>query len=156
MTSTSLVPEVEQSTSKRLRVVLAGTDFKSQEVLVSLLRKKGLEPIPSFSLNETRFLLGQDGIALVICHASSNDWAFRDLLRIAARNGSRVPVIVCADFYDPHLYLETMELGAFDYFTYPYYGDGVEWVVGNALKEAMKHGHICYEPESVSYESVSC
>jgi DNA-binding NtrC family response regulator len=37
------------------------------------------------------------------------------------------------------LYLEAMELGAFDYFTYPYYRDGVEWVVGNALRRGSKH-----------------
>ncbi len=144
MTSTSLIPEVVQSASKRLRVVLAGTDFKSQEVLASLLRQSGLEPIPSFSMNDTESLLAQEDTALVICHGRSGDGDFRDLLRVAVRNGSKVPVVVCADFYDPRLYLEAMELGAFDYFTYPYYRDGVEWVVTNALKEGLKNGHTCH------------
>jgi DNA-binding NtrC family response regulator len=92
--------------------------------------------MPSSSMNETKLLLAQEDTALVICQASFSDGDFRDLLRVAVRNGSKVPVIVCTDFYDPSLYLEAMELGAFDYLASPYYRDGVEWVVGNALREA--------------------
>jgi DNA-binding NtrC family response regulator len=156
MTLTSLFEEVEQPTKKRLRVVLASSDFKSQEALIRLLQQRGLEPIPSSSLEETKFLLAQTDAALVICHATSGDGAFREVLRLAARNGSKVPVIVCTDFYEPHLYLEAMELGAFDYIAYPYYRDGVEWVVGNALNQVANTGRNSYKAERAEYESVSC
>ncbi len=151
MISTALIPKCVQSTTKHLRVVLASTDFQALEGLISLLRQKQLEPILSASLNEAESLLARKDTALVICHASSSDGAFRDLLKVTARIGSRAPVIICTDAYDPRLYLEAMDLGAFDYFAYPYYRDGVEWVVGNALREARR---ICCGPESATYESV--
>jgi DNA-binding NtrC family response regulator len=136
MIRAKLIPEIEQCTKKQIRVVVACTDLKNQEGLIGLLRQIGLESIPSSSVNATNFLLAQEDTALVICQASFSDGDFRDVLRVAVRNGSKVPVIVCTDFYDPPFYLEAMELGAFDYLASPYYRDGVEWVVGNALKEA--------------------
>jgi DNA-binding NtrC family response regulator len=134
MTPPTLTPEPKHKQMKGLKVVLAGTDIQSEESLIGLLRQKGLVPIPSSSLKETQYLLARGETALAICHASSKDGTFRDLLK-SLGSSSKVPVIVCADSYDPHLYLEAMELGAFDYFTYPFYGDGVEWVVGNALRQ---------------------
>jgi len=138
MTPLNLIPKPEHAETKPLYVVLAGSDIKSEELLISLLRQKGLVPIPSSSMKEALFLLAHRETALVICHASPRDGTFRELLS-SLGSGSKVPVIVCADFYDSRLYLEAMELGAFDYFTYPYYRDGVEWVVGNALRHASKH-----------------
>ena len=133
----NLIPEPKHKQRKLLYVVLAGSDIQSEELLISLLRQKGLVPIPSSSLQETQYLLARNETALAICHASSRDGTFRDLLK-SLGSRSKVPVIICADSYDPRLYLEAMELGAFDYFTYPYYGDGVEWVVGNALRQASR------------------
>jgi len=150
MSVTELVPErAKQSPRKHRRVVLACNDFRNQHVLMSMLRQNGLEPIPSSYLNETKFLLAQADPALVICQSRFSDGDFRDLLRFAAQIGSKVPVIVCADFYDPDVYLEAMELGAFDYFAYPYHPEAVEWVVGNALKDTLKDGRITFGPQRV-------
>jgi len=138
MTPLSLIPKPEHAQKKPLYVVLAGSDIKSEELLIGLLRQKGLVPIPSSSLKETLYLLKRGETALAICHASPRDGTFRELLG-SLGSGSKIPVIICSDFYDSRLYLEAMELGAFDYFTYPFYRDGVEWVVGNALRQASKH-----------------
>jgi DNA-binding NtrC family response regulator len=94
-----------------------------------------MQPVPSSSLKEAQFLLARRETALAICHASSRDGTFRDLLG-AVGKVSNVPIIVCGDFYDPRLYLEAMELGAFDYVTYPYHSEGVKWIVGKALLAA--------------------
>jgi len=138
MASLDFVPKPEHEKKKPFHVVLVGNDIKSQELLIGLLRQKGLVPVPSSSLKETLHLLARRETALAICHASPRDGTFRELLG-SLGNGSKVPVIVCADFYDSRLYLEAMELGAFDYFTYPHYRDGVEWVVGNALRQVSIH-----------------
>jgi len=137
LTPLNLIPKPELGKRKPLFVVLAGSDIKSEDFLISLLRQKGLVPIPSSSLKETLYLLTRRETALAICHASPRDRTYRELLSCLG-SGSKVPVVVCADFYDSRLYLEAMELGAFDYFTYPYYRDGVEWVVGNALRQTSK------------------
>ena len=136
MIPAKLIPEIEQPTRKQFRVIVACADCKNRQVLVSLLRQRGVDPIPASSLEETKLLLARGESALVICQASFSDGNFRDLLRVAFQNGSKVPVIVCMDFYDPPVYLEAMELGAFDCLACPCHRDWVEWVVGNALKEA--------------------
>ena len=130
-----LVSQNRQSSKRPRHVVLAGNDILSQEDLIDLLKRKGLQPVPSSSLKEAQFLLGRHDTVLAICHASSTDGSFRDLLGALGKS-SKVPVIVCGDFYDPRLYLEAMELGAFDYLTYPYHSEGVDWVVRNALEAA--------------------
>jgi len=140
MIPAKLIPELEQLTRNQVRVIVACADCKNREVLVSLLRQRGLDPTPASSLNETKLLLAREETALVMCEASFSDGDFRDLLRVAFQNGSRIPVIVCMDFYDPPVYLEAMELGAFDCLACPCHRDGVEWVVGNALKEASVAG----------------
>ena len=147
----NLIPKPEYTRKRPLYVVLVGSDIQGEHLLISLLREKGLVPVPCSSLKETQFLMARRETALAICHASPNDGTFRELLR-ALGSGSRVPVVVCADSYDPRLYLEAMDLGAFDYFTYPYHKDGVEWVVGNALRQASKYAGSLPDGESAPHE----
>jgi DNA-binding NtrC family response regulator len=133
------------SSAKPLHVVVAGNGIHGEEDLINLLKRQGLKPVPSSSLQEAQFLLARRDTVLAICHASSSDGTFRDLLGAVGKR-SRVPVIVCGDFYDPQLYLEAMELGAFDYFSYPYHSDGVDWVVRNALQEASRKKEASKDP----------
>ena len=156
MASTAMIPDARSPARKLSRVVLACTDLRSQEVLISVLRQRGLEPILSSSVSETKLLLAKSNPALVISQARFDDGDFRDLLEFAARQASKVPIIICADFYDPSLYLDAMELGAFDYFAYPYHREGVEWVVSNALNEALNHNRAPGEWEHVTRESRPC
>ena len=130
-----LIPQSSHSSKRPRHAVLVGNEILSEEELIALLKQKGLKPVPSSSLKEAQFLLDRRETVLAICHASSTDGTFRDLLGTVGK-GSRVPVIVCGDIYDPRLYLEAMELGAFDYFTYPYHSEGVEWIVRKALQAA--------------------
>jgi len=149
------VPGNSCSSKRPRHVVLAGNEILSEKYLIDLLKQKGLQPVASSSLKETQFLLAQRETVLAICHASSSDGTFRDLLGALGKS-SKVPVIVCADYYDPRLYLEAMELGAFDYFTYPYHGDGVEWVVGNALQAASHEKSASSRQVKTLKEGVPC
>ena len=144
-----------QSSKEPRHVVLIGDDILSEEDLISLLKQKGLKPVPSSSLKEAQFLLARRETAVAICHASSKDGTFRDLLGKVGK-GSKVPVIVCADFYDPRLYLEAMELGAFDYFTYPYHSEGVKWIVGKALQAASQKTRTSSDQVKATKVSASC
>jgi len=131
--STGSISTDSQSSKPPRHAVLVGNDILSEQDLIDLLKQKGLKPVPSSSLKETQFLLARRETVLAICHASSSDSTFRDLLGALGKS-SKVPVIVCGDHYDPRLYLEAMELGAFDYLIYPYHSEGVDWVVRNALQ----------------------
>jgi DNA-binding NtrC family response regulator len=145
----NLFPSIQQL--KGLRVVLAGVDFSGREALMSLLKQNGLEPVPACSLQEAEHLLAQRGTAIAICHATC-EGCLSDFLRA---NRSSVPVIVCADFYEPRLYLDAMEQGAFDYLIQPYYREGVEWVIANALQRVLNSGDCASEPEETKFASAS-
>jgi DNA-binding NtrC family response regulator len=125
-------------------------------VLISLLQQHELEPVVASSLEESKALLRCEEVAVLICHASSSEGDFRELLKVAGESEASVPVVICTDFYDPRLYLEAMELGAFDYFAYPYYRDGVKWVVGKAVDHALRNKGISPEPQRVMYRRASC
>jgi len=139
----------------RPRAVLACSDARTQDELSDLVREKGLEPFRSVSFAQTQFLLSEPDTALVVCQATFSDGDFRDLLRAAAENGSGVPVVVCADFYEPGLYLEAMELGAFDYIVDPYHREGVEWVLANAIKEAVSI-RTCHDSAKTAFAAAAC
>jgi DNA-binding NtrC family response regulator len=156
MKSTDAIREGQPSSQKHLRVALASSEFRSEEVLINLLRQRDLEPVVASSLEESKALLRREEVALLICHASSSEGDFRELLKVAGESESSVPVVICTDFYDPRLYLEAMELGAFDYFSYPYYRDGVDWVVGKAVDQALRNKGISPEPQRVTYRRVTC
>jgi len=152
---TGLVSGDAHSSKKPRHAVLVGNDILSEEDLIGLLKQKGLQPVPSSSLKEAQFLLDRRETVLAICHASSKDGTFRDLLGAIGKS-SKVPVIVCGDHYDPRLYLEAMELGAFDYVTYPYHSEGVEWIVGNALRAASQKARTSSAPVKAVKESAPC
>ena len=156
MTTTELVPRIGTSKIERPRVVLACTEPAIQDVLMNLLKQNGLKVLPSSYLNETKYLAAEEDLALVICQVRFSDGDFRDLLRFCTRRGLNVPVIVCADFYDPAVYLEAMELGAFDYFAYPYHREGMEWIIDSALREAQSSEGSNYEERRTANDTIPC
>jgi DNA-binding NtrC family response regulator len=145
-------PPIQQL--KGFRVVLAGAEFSGRKALISLLEQNGLECVPARSLKEAEHLLAQRGTAIAICHATC-EGCLSDFLRAVGGNRSSVPVIVCADFYEPRLYLDAMEQGAFDYLIQPYYREGVEWVIANALQRVLNSGDCASEPEETKFASAS-
>jgi DNA-binding NtrC family response regulator len=44
------------------------------------------------------------------------------------------PVIVCAPLFDPAVYLDVMNRGAFDFMAYPYRTDEVNWILDTAFR----------------------
>lgn len=118
---------------KPLRVLVALSDFESRKSLAGALEGKGLDPVFVSTLNETRAILDRDPVAMVFCETKLKDGGFKDLLGVSNRTGPKVPVVVCAPFYDKDLYLEAMCQGAYDFIAYPYLHQEVDWILSGAL-----------------------
>ena len=124
--------------ASNLRILLALPDHESRRVLASLLPRCGIEPIFASTVSETRALLCREPIALALCGTRLADGSFRDVLREARTARESVPVIVASPVHDAHLYLEAMNLGAFDFVAAPYRQHEVERIIRCALRESLK------------------
>ena len=152
----NLRPAVELCADRTVGIVIACPDSASRGRLITLLLRKGFEPVLASTLRETILLLEHEEIALVICQTSFHDGDFRELLRAAVRIGPTPPIIVCADWYEAGAHVEAIELGAFDYLTCPFRRDAVEAVVDRALRESMNHERISHKTETVRRKSIYC
>ena len=137
MTLFDLIPIEKRPGEMRGRVVLAGPGFVGQPALIMALKQVGLEPVFAGSRDEVAELIAEGDAVLVLCHASFSDGRLREVLAATVRDGWEIPLIVCADFYEPRVYLDSMEAGAYDYITYPY-DRRTEWVIGNGLREGLE------------------
>jgi DNA-binding NtrC family response regulator len=133
MRSAKITPEGESAESNRTRAVVACTDPEVWLILISVLSEFGLQPILSETLDHAKGLITQEETVMAFVQPRFSDGNFHAILRAANGPRSRVPVILCSDFYDKELYIEAMSLGAFDYLSFPYRREDVAWVVNNAL-----------------------
>lgn len=133
MIETKLTVKDESSAGNRIQAIIACGDPEIQQLLISVLSEFGLRPELSRTLDDAEALLVQEETAMVFSQPRFKEGSFREVLRAADGPGSRVPVIVCSEFYDKDLYIEAMALGAFDYLAFPYRREEVAWVVKNAL-----------------------
>lgn len=133
MRQTNVTPEGKATTRNRTRAVIACTDPEIRQVLTSVLREFGLQPVFLERLDDLRAHLAQQETVMVFIQSRFVKKGFREVLSAAERPGSRVPVIVCSEFYDKDIYMEAMTQGAFDYLATPYRREEVAWIVNNAV-----------------------
>lgn len=143
MKQANTTPDGKPAASNRNQAVVACTDPEIQQLLISVLRESGLQPVLSEALDHLRALLAQEETVMAFSPPRVSQGSFRDVLRAADRPGSKVPVIICSESFDKNLYIEAMQLGAFEYLAYPYRREEVAWVVNNALSWSSPHrgGH---------------
>lgn len=123
----------ESTASNHTRAIVACTDPEIRQLLVSVLHEFGLQPTLPETLDEAKALLAREETALAFVQPRFSDGSFQEVLGAGDGPRSRVPVIVCSEFYDKDLYIEAMSLGAFDYLAFPYRREDVAWVVNNAV-----------------------
>jgi DNA-binding NtrC family response regulator len=132
----TITPESDSAASKRTRVIVACADPEIQQLLLGVLNELGLQAVLSTTLDDAEALLVGKEAAIVLSQPRFSHGSYREVLRAAAGPGSKVPVILCSEFYDEDLYLEAMSLGAFDYLAFPYHREEVARVVKNALAQS--------------------
>jgi DNA-binding NtrC family response regulator len=102
------------------------------DALSERLAGRGLDLIFCSTLSEAVRHLSREKFKAIFSQARLPDGTFREIIRLADPHRSHIPVVVCSDFYDKNTYIEAMTLGAFDYIVYPYRGEEVGWILGNA------------------------
>ena len=120
------------------RALVAIADRESREALIQVLDGCGLKQVFCSTIGEVRVLLASEATDVLFCDTAFADSIFDDLPRAASSGELRARVIVCSRLYDPAVYLEVMNRGAFDFIVYPYGTDDVKWVVGTALRRSAE------------------
>jgi DNA-binding NtrC family response regulator len=116
------------------RALVAIADRENREALIQVLEVCGLEPIFCSTLGEVRALLASEATDVLFCDPAFADGSFDDLPRALGSGRLRTPVVVCSRLYNPAIYLDVMNRGAFDFIVYPYRTDDVQWVLGTAFR----------------------
>ena len=127
--------------TKAGRALVAMSDCQNRESLVQALAACGLEPIFCSTPAEVRALLESEAPDVLFCDTAFADGSYEDLPHARGSGKLRIPVIVCSPLYDPAVYLDVMNRGAFDFITFPYRTHEVTWILGTALRR-------CPEPTS--------
>ena len=118
------------------RALVAIADRENREALIQVLDVCDLEQVFCSTLGEVRALLASEATDVLFCDTAFADSIFDDLPRATRSGESRVRMIVCSRLYDPAVYLDVMNRGAFDFIVYPYRTDDVKWIVGTALRRS--------------------
>jgi len=116
---------------QRALVVLSDPD--SREAIPLILATCGIEPVLCSTISEARKSLSSQPADVVFCETSLADGSFEELLHGLRSGEPCPPVIVCSRQYDPALYLDLMDRGAFDFIAYPYRTEDVRWILGTAF-----------------------
>jgi len=115
------------------KALVACCECGHRQVLVRLVGQCGLKPVVATSTSDAVSMLGSEAVLVAFCQDDLPGDGFKAVLKAAKR--AAVPVVVSSRLADPERYLESMELGAFDFICMPYYNTEVA-----ALAVAMLHG----------------
>jgi len=115
------------------KALVACCDCGNRQVLVRLVGRCGFKPVIATSTTDAVSMLGSEAVCVAFCQDDLPGDGFKAVLKAAKRLA--VPVVVSSRLADPERYLESMQLGAFDFICLPYYDTEVA-----TLAMAMRHG----------------
>ena len=114
------------------KALVACCECENRQVLARLVGQCGLKPVIATSTSDAVSLLGSVAVLVAFCQDDLPGDGGTAVLKAAKRVA--VPVVVSSRLADPERYLESMELGAFDFICVPYSNTEV-----TALALAMLH-----------------
>jgi DNA-binding NtrC family response regulator len=106
--------------------------------LKQVLHRMGMELHHVRTFREASLLLKQsNAVELIFTDTNLPDGTWEDILHLAQRNSSFLPVIVVSRVVDIDLYLKTLEGGAFDFVTPPFLTYDLANVTGSAMYKKL-------------------
>ncbi len=117
-------------TASQPKALVACCECGNRQVLARLVDQSGLKPVIATSTGEAVATLGSEAVLVAFCQDDLAGDGFEPVLKAAKR--AAVPLVVSSRLADPKRYLESMNLGAFDFICAPYYNPEVA-----ALARAM-------------------
>lgn len=100
------------------KALVACCECGNRQVLVRFVVQCGLKPVIATNTSDAVSVLGSEAVCIAFCQADLPGDGFKAVLKAAKRVA--VPVVVSSCLADPECYLESMELGAFDFICLPY------------------------------------
>src|SRR5208283_4901316 len=114
------------------RALVACCECGNLQVLVDFVARCGLKPKIAKSTSEAISILGKESVCIAFCQDDLPCGGFKPVLKAAQKFD--VPVVISSRLDDSQRYLESMQLGAFDFICLPYYYPEVA-----ALASAVPH-----------------
>ena len=114
------------------KALVACCECGHRKVLVNLVARCGLKPVIATSASDAVSLLGSGSACVAFCQDDLPGGGFKAVLKAAEQ--ATLPVVICSRLADSPRYLESMQLGAFDFICLPYYHAEVA-----AVAAAMLH-----------------
>lgn len=114
--------------------LLASGNEEDRETLDGILAQCGLRPLLCSTVREAELLLASAALSMVFCEYNLSGGGYFHLLR-SRSSWRRVPVVVCSSVVDTRLYLDAMDMGAYDFMVRPYRRADVAWIVRGAVQQ---------------------
>jgi len=99
------------------KALVACCECGHRQLLVKLVGQCGLKPVIATSTSDAMSMLGREAMYVAFCQDDLPGEGFKAVLKAA--KPLAVPVVVLSRLADPQRYLESMELGAFDFICLP-------------------------------------
>jgi DNA-binding NtrC family response regulator len=131
--------------------LVASSDVERRATLAKILEECNLEAVLASSVEEVRIALTKGSVHLLFCEDNLPEGDFREVLRVAKAIRPEAQVVVASLLGGWGMYLEAMQLGAFDFIAPPYRDAAVRSIVngvylGYCLKNKETRYH-CHEED---------
>lgn len=124
--------------SEKIKTLMVYDEDKPSEELGKVLEGLGIEVNRVRSCREaSRLLKEANSGEMVFTDTTLPDGTWEDVLRIAHQASTFLPVIIVSRTPDINLYLETLELGAFDFVTPPFLSIDIANVTSTAMVQKL-------------------
>ena len=125
---------------KMLRILLVHHQEEPWNHLIPLLEWLGITTLRASNCAEAeRALASPEPHLLVLTEPVLPDGTWAEILALARRMPSPVPVVVVSRYVDVDLYLDALEKGAWDYIVPPFRAADLAYVVNGAILGASQH-----------------
>jgi DNA-binding NtrC family response regulator len=117
------------------KILIACSDRAWAQTLCDILGAWGAQVICTDTIREAKTILGEQAMSVVFCEQNLADGSFHVLLGTLA---SRTPPVrLVAMVHDAEEHCEALRSGAFDAIPIPCRRSEVQWMVVNALRDAV-------------------
>lgn len=122
---------------KKLRILLVHDQEEPWNGLTPLLEWQGITTFRARNCAEAECALGSpESHLLVLTEPILPDGTWAEILALAGRMPSPVPVVVVSRYVDVDLYLDVLEKGAWDFIVPPFNAADLAYVVNGAILSA--------------------
>lgn len=125
-----------------LKGLVVNSDEPVRRKLAEILEECGIAPVFTCSVAESGIALAGHEVCIALCNDWLADGNYEDIVKLAGRSETKVPVIVVSRTGDWPEYLTAIGAGAFDYLAYPPITGDLQRIVRNALLECKRQGHL--------------